>query len=499
MDIKQKNVPPEGESTIKRYTFLILTAIVLLTVGYGLYLVRGILPYVGYFAVGAALVLMTCGVVAGFVYIIRFIVKVDEHIIGEYGTALRNSFGQVTILAPMTPNQALIAKRGRKVTVTPVVPSIIEEIANGVITLGQLVMHMGYEETKGGLIPVIDKWPGTFGIAGRGRSGKTRRVLTIIIQAIMGRARVFICDPHASKDDSLARLLAPLAPWLTIACNDAEIVEASRYFLSEMENRVQELSDNKTPWLIIYDEWSRLMTTDKIDDDDKEILKHTVEHCSTEYAGFYGFAGIIGQTWTEEAAGGTAIRRSLHKAFIHQLNAEYAKFFLKGKWANKAEDLTSRQCLYRVDGQVKQIITHTVPDETATWFADWLMEFMPPEQLDGPAIQLRLGNATGTKQIAAPHTSTEPLLQEMSYLPEECVDNQELPYQENDTPEHVEVSPQIKERPISKDARELQQVVGAWDEGYRSIMKVVEATGLGQNRSRTLIAIAKSKGLIVEE
>lgn len=477
--------------SIAHYAFFILTVIILATVGYGLYLVRGILPYVGYFAVGAACLFLFCGVIAGIIYIARFVTKADEYVIGESGTALRNALGQVTLIAPMTANQAKIARIKNRVTVTPVVPSIIEEIATGVICLGQLAMHMGYEETKGGLVPVIDKWPGTFGIAGRGRSGKTRRVLTIIMQALMGRARVFICDPHAAKDDSLARLLAPLSKWLIIAKSDEEIVQVSRVFLNEMENRTQGFSQDKTPWLIVYDEWSRMMVSDKVDEDGRELLKYVVLHCSTEYAGFYGFAGIIGQVWTEDEAGGTDIRRSLHKAFIHQLNAEYARFFLKGRWANKAEDLTTRQCLYRVDGEVKQIITHTVPDDAALWFAEWLMENMPPEELDGPTPPVRLGMPE-SKQIAAPRRQEE--------AEDVTEDEDELFFPEDEEekllPEHERVT--VPVRPLTKDQKELAQVVEAWNNGYRSIMKVVEATGLGQNRSRVLIALAKSKGLIEE-
>jgi hypothetical protein len=381
----------------------IVSAIVLGTVGYGVWLIRAYVPILGYVALGAAGILLLCGVAIPVIFTIRYAMKADWHDIAPEGSVVRSLFGKSTLFAPMTATTATMKQRGRKVVVTPVVPTIIELIEAGVIAMGQLMMHMGFEETKGGLVPVIDSWPGTFVVAGKGRSGKTRRVLTIIFQALIGRARVFVCDPHHIKDDSLTNLIAALAPWITIARGNAEIIEVSRYFLNEMENRVQELSMDRTPWLIIFDEWSRLMTTDKINDDDKETMKTCVLECSRQYAGFYGFAGIIGQTWTEESAGGTDIRRSMHKAFIHQLNAEYAKFFLKGKWMNKAEDLTTRQCLYRQDGQVRQIITHTVPDSAAEWFADWLMEHMPPEQLAGPKPQPRIGdNTQKTKQIAGP-------------------------------------------------------------------------------------------------
>jgi hypothetical protein len=399
---------------IKVYFATLLAIVILGVAGVAIYTVRQYVPLLGITMLVSLGVVAVSGMIYGVVLVLKAATSVSEFVIGEHGTALRGMFGKVTILAPLSSNQALTKIAKNKVVVTPVVPSIISEIENGVIAIGQLAMHMGYEVGKTGLLPTIDKWPGTFAIAGRGRSGKTRRVLTIIMQAIMGHARVFICDPHATKPDSLTNLVLAFAPWLTIARGNAEIIELSRYFLAEMENRVQGLSDDTTPWLVIYDEWSRLMGTEKIEEEDKEVMKACVLHCSTEYAGYNGFAGIIGQVWTEEAAGGTAIRRSLHKAFIHSLNAEYAKFFVKGRWANKAEDLTTRQCLYRQDGEIKLIITHTVPDDTATWFAEWLGENLPVDSLPGPKPQPNIAARLG--QMELPPRAREPMM-DTRFLP----------------------------------------------------------------------------------
>lgn len=496
---EDKNI---GDS-VRMYVVVLSTIIILGIVGYSVYVVRAYIAYVGFVAVGASILLIIVALCIAITYAIRFLSKVEEYVIGENGTALRGIAGRVTLLAPMSANQAVVAKRGKKVIVTPVIPSILEEIENGVIAIGQLSMHMGYEKSKTGLLPIIDAWPGTFAIAGRGRSGKTRRVLTIIMQALIGNCRVFICDPHSHKPDSLTNLLGPLASRLTIARGDVEIVEMSRYFLAEMENRVQGLSQDATPWLIIYDEFSRLMTTTKIDDDDKQVIQDCVVHCSTEYAGFLGFAGIIGQVWTEDATGGTAIRRSLHKVFVHQLSAEYSKFFLKGRWANKSEDLSSRECLYRQDGEVKLIATHTVPDDTSSWFADWLDEHMPVGEIAAAPTRLRLAPAQSRparERVETP--ARESAQDETLYLgPAQAHRTDDLSFDELDMPETPQEHPAIVSSVPreSKDDRELAMVVDAWAHDYKSIFKVMEATGLGQNRSRVLIAMAKSKGLINSE
>lgn len=71
----------------------------------------------------------------------------------------------------------------------------------------------------------------------------------------------------------------------------------------------------------------------------------------------------------------------------------------------------------------------------------------------------------------APGSDTEPLILDMEPLP-------------------------AKDVTAMLNTSELDQVVAAWNDGYRSIGKVMQRTGLGQNRSRTLIAEAKYKELI---
>jgi hypothetical protein len=48
----------------------------------------------------------------------------------------------------------------------------------------------------------------------------------------------------------------------------------------------------------------------------------------------------------------------------------------------------------------------------------------------------------------------------------------------------------------TQEENELQQVVTAWEEGSKSIMKVMAVTGLGQNKTRVLLSKAKVQGLI---
>lgn len=374
-----------AEHSVRTWTSIVTGMSTLMAVGYSLYLVSQWLVVIGYLLI-IALALFIFGLLMfGSLWLMKYATSANWMDIGEHGSVERDLIGRSRLYSPMNTNMPKITQRKNKVTVTPAVPSIIELIDRGVITRGQLMMHMGFEHEKGGLVPVVDRWPGTFIVAGMGRSGKTRRVLTIIIQAILGNARIFILDPHRTKRDGLAKLLEPVSPWLTIGRGASESMDLARAFATEMRHRVANEYEGDgywQPWVLICDEWSAIMTDGSLgfSEDDQELLIDLVTYCSTQYAGYNGFAGIIGQVWTNESCP-TTIRRSAHKVFVHQLNHEYAQFFFRGKWATKAEELETRQCIYRQGAETKLIVTHDVPDNTAEWVASWLSEHMPIQEL----------------------------------------------------------------------------------------------------------------------
>lgn len=365
----------------KAWAGVVAGTAVLGIVGYAVYLVRDLLPFLGVAVLAAIGLMLIIGLVAAIAWLLHYIFKSTAHDIGEFGTVFQ-WFGQRVQYAPMTTNTVKITQRKAKVTVTPDVPTIMEMIETGVITPGQMLMHMGFVMGKGGLIPELDKWPGTFAVAGMGRSGKTRRVISIVYQALIGGARVIICDPHATKPDGLARELAPLAPWLILVRGAENCAAAARTFRTEMKRRVKETQEGEMlqPWLIIFDEWSALMTDRDLPDEDKEVMVEVVEDCSTAYAGYQGFSGIIGQKWLDKECGGTTIRRSLHKVFVHKIHPDYAKWFLPARYAKKTDELLVKESFYQDSkAEIKKVISIEVPDEAGEWFADWMREHMPVE------------------------------------------------------------------------------------------------------------------------
>jgi hypothetical protein len=404
--VRQRTTSDVGRAAVEM-VYLIVGSLgigLLGLIAYGVWLVRAYLPYLGIAALIACLIVILSILAWPVIWVMKAAKNMGHTHIGEFGTVVNTLFGR-RLYSPMTANAVKVTRYRNRVKVQQEVPTIMELIESGVIAVGQMIMHMGFEMGKGGLIPVLDKWPGSFAIPGQGRSGKTRRATSIIFQAILAGAKVIVLDPHSNKPDGIAKLLAPLDRWITIVRGEENCAAAAKGFLNEMERRVSDQNGGPwKPWFILIDEWSRLMIN--LNDEDKEMLIGLVRDCSTQYAGYDGYAGIIGHIWTEKESGGTVIRRTLHHAFVHRLNSEYAKFFLSGKWARRAEELSMRECIYKEGPVYKIVLSITVPDGAPEWFASWLEEHLPPEMIANDPVPFAVPGAQNyTPMIEAPKPS----------------------------------------------------------------------------------------------
>ena len=399
------------ESTVQdlrqsaRYTTvwaLGLTSVAFLgVVGYAVYEVRQYLPYLGYVALGATGLLIVCIVAAPIIFFLRVLFKSDSHAIPQYGLAFKSLFGKPEIVAPHAPASSSgvkYAQEKKRKDEPPTIPmlSMLEMIEQGFIAPGQTRVVMGY--TKTGELEAR-KRPNVYSIIGKGRSGKSRRATLMIGQDLIALAsllnlgdrragaRVMICDPHGvGKRDSIRKLLEPLAPWVEFASTEQEVRRLVSEYIEEMEARLAGTSTlgsedgHYLPWVIYFDEWSRFMT--KYEDDFTELLINCVQSSSQEYAGVDGYVALLGQDWTQDACGGTAIRRAIQEVFIHNISSEYAKFFLKGmtgnRWATKAESLRVKDCIYKdYEGQIKELVTPHVADEVPARLADLMQQLCP--------------------------------------------------------------------------------------------------------------------------
>lgn len=378
-------------------------------IGYAIYLVHQYLVYLGYVALAGAGLVLLCAVAFPVIYILQLIFRARSHEIPQNGLAFRSLFGRTETIAPQAPaNSVRYAQEKRaKKDQAPAFPmlSMLDMIDQGVIAPGATRVVLGYK--KNGELEAR-KRPNVYAIVGKGRSGKSRRATMMIGQDMIGLAplfnlterragaRVIVCDPHGlGKRDALRKLLEPLSPWVEFASTEAEVRSLVSQYVEEMEARLSNNSalgmedGHYVPWVIYFDEWSRFMT--KYDDDMTELLITCVQSSAQEYAGVDGYVALLGQDWTQEAAGGTGIRRAIQEVFIHNISSEYAKFFLKGlagnKWAVKAESLRVKDCIYKdYEGQVEELITPHVADEVPARLAEMMLQLCPPAPKEIPTF-----------------------------------------------------------------------------------------------------------------
>lgn len=291
----------------------------------------------------------------------------------------------------------------------PQIPHITQLLGTTIL-FGQKDMLYGFEMEQGHLVEVRGDWPGTAIIAGRSGSGKTRRVIIMVFQAILAGQKITICDPHAYKPDGLIKVLAPFAPWLHFARTDTEIIAAAREHIVECKSRLSPAgslnNEGLTPRLIIIDEFPALMTSEDIRLEDKRAIAKCVRESATQFRGVFGAAWIIGQEFTEDALGDTAIRKDAHAILCHQLSDEYVKFLFPRdlKVQRLIQQIERRECIYKDnDNHVRRIVTPTVLDEEIPSMVDFLRQMMAP-------------STTLTAQaVTLPHPETEPLVPRRNY------------------------------------------------------------------------------------
>jgi hypothetical protein len=369
-----------------------ITVILLITLSllvYAMIAAAFILIYIGYLLLGLFVFSIICGYVWLGSSTLRHATKRTPIEVGEFGVLTVNTWGRITAHSPLNPVQRQLNRARKRVNELVSIPSFSELIGLAIMP-GMTEMIYGYDKGTGDMVK--GPWPNTAILSGMGRSGKTRRMIFLICQAIFSGARVTICDPHAEKRDGLLRVLEPLAPWLyKTAKTHQEIEDATREFRNEMYLREQhksmeELADRHyIPRIIIFDEWNLLMS--ELDEDATEELSVCVQKCSQQYAGVDGFALVCGQEWTNDGAGsrkkdgtgGAKLRRVFHSAFVHTTHIDYAKWILSNtRWAKIASELPQGDCVFRDTSRVYHLLsTPFVDDQDIYTVVEILSEFLP--------------------------------------------------------------------------------------------------------------------------
>lgn len=312
----------------------LVSTLILIICLWGVYTVRQYLSIVGIVLI-VSIPLLIVGAIAFLVAkAVGHLLEYRNTEIGPNGNIL-SRYGKLTFVHPLGIKEFRVrdtdtAKQVEKVEI----PSLISLLKEGI--LGGTDLLLGYH-TDGS--PRWGVWDDlrTFIIAGKSRSGKTVTMVFFIVQAILAGAKLYVCDPHARKRDGLLKVLEPLIPVIQHAIDPDEIVALAKAFTNAMQARERGESSDTTPLLFVVDEWTKLLRD--LAPDEVEILVNVFLNCAEAWAAFGGYALIAGHEWTARDSGGnrgTALRRNTHAAFVHRLDADYAKFLLQGSKGKKA-------------------------------------------------------------------------------------------------------------------------------------------------------------------
>jgi hypothetical protein len=168
---------------------------------------------------------------------------------------------------------------------------------------------------------------GFIGIGGQPRVGKSTTSLLIIEQAILSGWHVFIGDPHIRKADGLLSRCRPLSGRLAKqAVTPDEIAIMVRTVDKIGRRRVQGDTD-RTPVLLIVDEFSNLVWRDLLPADVLAVLPSM----AAEYAGVGVHGVLIAHDWSKASLGGdlgAALRRAITHRLIHRMDPGNTEFLL---------------------------------------------------------------------------------------------------------------------------------------------------------------------------
>ena len=198
-------------------------------------------------------------------------------------------------------------------------PTFAELLASGTIGAGRsLFLGMGADG------PLTGTWKSVYsaGIGGLQGSGKTWTAMSLILQALADGTRVFCIDPHDGDLESLGSRLKPVAHLLArpVASDPRDIPRLLAEVRAELSRRASSKSDDRTPVLLVIDEWTALQRGEMGDE-----ITSTVEAVTQEGRKLAINCLLLGQRWSATRSGGGDLRNTLTSAFVHRMRPEDAR------------------------------------------------------------------------------------------------------------------------------------------------------------------------------
>src|SRR5271157_293246 len=433
----------------------LVTIIILGVVGYALFLVKSYIVYVGYVWLVSLAVTPTIAITAGIVWLLKYIFHKELDDIGPSGSIVR-WMHTVTHIHPQGTQEYRVRERVEKIKIE--VPTLLALLKEGI--LGNNDLLLGYHLEGDARYGTWDDLR-SFVIAGKSRSGKTVTMVFYIIQALLGGAKVYVCDPHYNKPTGLLKILEPIKEYLTAARTEDEIVQATQEFRTEMLER-KAGKDCSIPNLIVYDEWSEQLR--ELSEEQVDLVTKTVLNCNEAYAGFNGYAMVGGHEWTARESGGkkgASVRRGFHSVICHRLDDEYAKFLLKNasgkKAALKAPSLPKGQAFFQdSEGELDTIvIPYYGKDKEAVFYVKEMLM-----QLNAPMKHERIAGST---HKSGPNT-------EIPLMLSQGIGNCELKTGDWAGSTHEEVASNVNTAIITSSSLPQQEVT---DEQFVSVLREI--------------------------
>jgi hypothetical protein len=196
----------------------------------------------------------------------------------------------------------------------------------------------GYTEGKPSYIELSEC--GFIGVGGQPRVGKSSTSLLLIEQAILSDWHVFVGDPHVQKADGLLSRCKPFSGRLAKQAVTPDEISDMIRLVDKIGRRRVEGDSNRTPVLMIIDEFSNLVWRGMLPADVLGILPSM----AAEYAGVGVHGVLIAHDWSKASLGGdlgAAVRRAITHRLIHRMDAGNVEFLLPKSSSAQARAVTN--------------------------------------------------------------------------------------------------------------------------------------------------------------
>ncbi len=180
-------------------------------------------------------------------------------------------------------------------------------------------------------------------VLGGSASGKSTTIAEKVLGFVNSGGLIVPCDPHDSKEDSLFKKIASLAPTLypgaVFVVEHADILRNMRLVNTILEERVQNPAESPIPVLLVVEELNRLLR-------DKALAKEIsliLEALGEEGRGFNVFV-LVG---CQRVTGLSDIRKAFISFIVHRCDESEARLVIPYRYAKYCPELRNGQCFVK--------------------------------------------------------------------------------------------------------------------------------------------------------